>query len=331
MRTTLIGRLLAALVACAAGPALGETVLRLSEPAGPGGPEAAALAVFRDEVAARSAGRLRIEVRLQDELGGLAAPVDGLAAGPIDLYTGPLATFRHLAPAELAPLSLPWLLQDEAQLRRFLAGPVFQRAERRLREHGIRLVSTAFTGLHAPVRVIVATRRLTAADDLSGLRVRVAADDLAQRSWRAVGAAPMALPWSETYLALRRRAAEAAELPLGELRAARFAAVAPFVATAGLAPRLWPMVIGERRWAALPAADRAVLVAAADAAGRIYSRVAEDAARHELAAMTSRATSGPVRLDTTVLRRRLDPLWHDLVTRGALAPEMMEIMAAQAP
>ncbi|MTW16481.1 hypothetical protein GJ689_09675 [Rhodoplanes serenus] len=331
-KTTTIAALLAATLVAGPGAAQSQTTLRLSEPAGPGSPEAAALAEFKAAVERRSAGRLRIVLRLGDGPAGAtgpALPVEGLKAGTIDLYTGPLDAIRHVAPRELGALSLPWLMVSADQLRAYLAGPVFRRAEDALlQRHGVRFVSTAFTGVRTNDRIVASTRPLRSAADLIGLRIRVRPDDLADRSWRSLGAQPVALGWNETYLALRRGLVEATVLPLGEVPTAHFAAVAPHVAVVGTAPRLWPMLIAERAWQMLGPDDRALLAEAADSAGRTYARITAEAARHDLAEMTARHGVVMSWIEVAPLRHRLAPLWRDLVVRGLLADEAFATVTA---
>lgn len=329
--TRTIGRLLAAVLACAAGPALADGTLRLSEPMGPGSPEAAALAVFKAEVETRSEGRLRIDVRLRDAPTGARSPLEGLRTGTIDLYTGPLDTYRPVAPQEFGVVSLPYLFTNAEHLRRYLDSPVFERAEHRLVEYGIRLVSTGANSIREPDRVIVATRPILSADDLDGLRIRISDDDLDTRSWRSVGAVPVALGWNETYLALRRGVAEAAAVPLGRVRASNLVHVARFVTTMADTPRVWPMAIGERVWKALSAAERSVLVEAADQAAIAYARIAAEDAARDLGDAVMADNAMLAAIDPAPLRARMVPLWRELIARGLLSREVYDTVTALAP
>lgn len=329
--TRTIGRLLAAVLACTAGTALADTTLRVSEPMGPGSPEAAALAVFKMNAEALSSGRLRIEVHLRDALAATRAPLEGLRTGTIDLYTGPLDTYRTLAPQEFGVISLPYLFVNDEHLRRYLDSPTFQRAERRLRDHGVRLISTAFSGVRGPDRVIVATRPIRTPDDLDGLRIRINADDLAERSWRTAGAVPVALGWNETYLALRRGVAEAAAVPLGEVRASHFVHVAPFVITTGPSPHVWPMAISERVWASLGADDRTALIEAADQAALAYAKTAAEDAERDLREAVIHDNAVLVPIDVAPLRARMAPVWEELIVRGLLSRQVYDTVTALAP
>ncbi|NVO13643.1 MAG: TRAP transporter substrate-binding protein [Rhodoplanes sp.] len=329
--TRTIGCLLAAVLAFGAGPALADTTLRLSEPMEPGSPEAMALAAFKANVETQSGGRLRIEVHLRDALAAARSPLEGLRTGTIDLYTGPLDTYRPIAPQEIGVLALPYLFASAEHLRRYLDSPTFERAERRLIESGIRFVSTDFNGVRGPDRVIVAIRPIRTPADLDGLRIRVNNDDLATRSWRSVGAVPVALGWNETYLALRRGVAEAAAVPLGRVRASHFAHVAPFVTATGDSPRVWPMAISERVWKGLSALDRAVLVEAANQAGRVYTGLAAEDAARDLGDAVMADNAVLAAIDPAPLRARMAPVWEELIVRGLLSRDVYDTVTALAP
>lgn len=293
--------------------------LRLNESAGPDGPEAAALEVFKRDAEELSEGRLAIEIHYRDTLLATRQAIESLQTGTVDLYSGPLSAFRPLAPQELGALSVPYLIDTRGRLRRYLDSDVFAEATHKLLARGIRVLSTA--GLRDPGRVIVANRPIRTADDLEGLRIRVGGDELAERSWRSVGAVPVRLGWNETYLALRRGTADAVTVPGGRLRSSNLIHVARYVAIEDAHPQVWPMAIAETAWRRLSPEDRDVLIDAADAAGRAYSRIAAEAAERDLESVVVRDHA--VRIEVAALRRRMVPVYRRMVAEGLLAPEVL--------
>jgi TRAP-type transport system periplasmic protein len=330
-RMSKIGRLVAVLMACSAVPALADRTLKLNESMGPGTPEAAALEVFKHDVEQRSNGQLKIEVHLQNMLGVVQSPFEGLATGTLDLYSGSLESYQRLLPQELSVVSLPYVFNNDEHLRRYLKSALFANAQNKLLDRGIRFISTEFNAVRGPYRVIMATRPTTGIEDLRSLKIRMDPNEVTARSWRNLGAEPVEMEWNQTYLALRHGVAQAVSVPLAQARASNFIHVAPYVTATYEYPQAWPMAISERVWNKLSGGEQTILVDAANKAGLAYARITTEAAERDAAAMIANDNAVFTSLDVEPLRRKMEPFYQELIAKGLVSREVYDTVKSLAP
>jgi TRAP-type C4-dicarboxylate transport system substrate-binding protein len=220
-----LGPLSLALALVLAMPA-GARVLKINESLAPGSVEEASLQRFKEIVEERTDGELEIRIFLQDQLGSPQTLLESLRTGSLELYSGAMEYYAGMAPEEMAPLSLPFLLEDHAHMRRYLESDAFQPAKDKLIERGIRFLSTEFNGDRGPYRVFVSSSPVRSLDDLQGMRMRMFPNEIAIQAWETLGAVPVQIPWTETYLAIRQGTVSAVTAPLSAIRSMNFTEVA---------------------------------------------------------------------------------------------------------
>ena len=114
------------------------------------------------------------------------------------------------------------------------------------------------------------------------------------------------------------------------MRAQKFTEVAPFVTATQEFPQTWPMTASEKVWQTLPAAQQAILVEAANEAGRLYTRLTGERAEGDIRAMIEKDNAVFMRINTEPFRKAMEPLYDELIKEGILKKEVYEAVKALA-
>lgn len=325
MRQAIVTGALAALLATASAEA---RVLKINESLGPGSPEEYALGIFKDEVARRTDGALEIEIFLQDQLGNPQEALENLSIGTLDLYSGALSYYTKLAPDELSVIALPYLIKDHDHLRRYLKSDFFKAAQQKLIDQGIRFVSTDFSGDRGPYRVYIATKPVFTPADLQGVKMRMWPNDIAINAWKHLGAVPVVVPWTETYLAIRQGVVSAVTAPLSLVRSMKFTEVAPYVTALRQFPQTWPIAISEQVWQSLSPEHQKALVEAANIATAAYRDTTYERAESDVQAMIDETDAVFIRVSTKPFREAMTGYYEELIADGKLTRAVYDAVNA---
>src|SRR4051812_13784514 len=315
--------LAAALWLASTWPVAAQVTLKLNESLGPGSVEEVALKHFKKLVEEGSKGQLLIAIHLQDALGKPDAALEGLITGTLDLYSGALEYYAQIVPEELNAISIPYLLKDNAALRKYLASPTFRTAEKRLLERGIRVLSTEYNAERGPYRVLVSSKPVRTVEDVKDLKIRMFPNDVYIRSWKHLGATPVQLAWTETYLGIRQGVVNAVTAPVALVNPMKFTEVAPYIIEIREYPQTWPITISEKTWKKLPPAQQQLLVNAANEAGKVYTQTTNERIAGDIQAMVTNNKAEVIKVDTASFRRKMEPFYDELVKEKLLSAEIL--------
>lgn len=108
-------------------------------------------------------------------------------------------------------------------------------------------------------QTLSATKAIRTPEDLQGFKIRVPPSALWTSLFKSIGAAPVSVPWGETYTALQTRVADGLENPLAGIYFAKMHEVAKFLSgTNHMWDGFW-FVANRRSFEAMPAATRDII------------------------------------------------------------------------
>lgn len=169
------------------------------------------MAKVRDRVAQETDGKVLIELFPKNQLGSDADMLSQLRSGALELFaqTGVLmSTFVPVASITGIGFAFPdyaavWEATDGALGRHVRAA--FGKAN---------LVCMEKSWNHGFRQTTSSTKPIRTPDDFKGFKIRVPPSPLWTSLFRAFGAAPVSIPWAETYTAMQTRIADGLEQPL---------------------------------------------------------------------------------------------------------------------
>ena len=222
-------------------------------------PTVQALLYMDKLVAERTQGRHHIRVFHSRQLGEESQTIEQTRVGAIDLDRINVAAIGDLA-APLAVLAQPFLFRSIDHLYRVIDGPIGEDILAAIEPYGFVGLTYYDSGARSIYTRAQSVRSLA---DLRGLRIRVQQSDLITRMMRALGAAPVALPYGQVLTALQARLVDGAEnnwpsfVTTGHYRVAQFYSLTEHT----MGPEV--LVMSRRAWEELSDADRAIFRAAA--------------------------------------------------------------------
>lgn len=323
----LYATIVAGVLAFLSGVSVART-LRINESLGPGSPESVALKAFKGIVEQKTNGDLKIRIYLQDQLGNPQTSLENLMTGTLDLYSGALSYYTKLASDELSVLTLLYFFKDREHFRRYLKSPIFKKARARLLKQGIRFISTDFNGDRGPYRVFICTKPIFTPEDLKGIKMRIWPNEPVRKCWEHMGATPIVLAWTETYLAIKQNMVQAVTSPLSLVRSMRFTEVAPYVTELKQFQQTWPMTISEKIWNQLSPEHQEALVYAANEAGKVYSTEVMKRAEADIQAMMKENNGVFIRVNIEPFEKRMLPFYDELIEKGFVKKEIFDAVQA---
>lgn len=252
--------LLAWFMALATQAAIAKTTLNLSTPDPDDSEITVAAKKFAEIVAAKSGGQIEVKVFPNGQLygGDPSAAVRQVAGGSLDMLLLSSSLYANFNP-KFTAISIPYLFDDTAQLRAYLAGPPGQELLTDLNRIGIK----GLMMWQRPFRQMTNSRRaISQPQDLAGMKFRVPNNPLWMEFFGKLGAVPTPMAFGEVYNALQLRVVDGQENPINIPVTAKFYEVQKFATLSNHMADGWVLAIHPAKFAALSDADKQALQAA---------------------------------------------------------------------
>src|SRR5579885_3273578 len=172
---------------------------------------------FAENVKKKTKGAVEVQVYGTGELGSQLNILTGLQTGIIDLCAHTSGFIDTLFP-QFQVMDLPFLFPDLASAEKVLDGPIGRQLADLMPSKGIYALCYGHWGWRVTSTI---DRKLPEPKDMQGLKIRVQPGPIFAAMYRALGANPIAIDFSEIYLALSQRTIEAIETPIISLPAAK--------------------------------------------------------------------------------------------------------------
>lgn len=182
---------------------------------------------FAELVSAKTNGEVTVKVFPNGTLygGDPSAAVKQLAGGSLDMLVLATSLYANFNP-KFSAISIPYLFDDEAQLRSYLAGEPGKELIADLNSIGIKGVNL----WPRPFRQMTNSKRpIEMPEDLAGLKFRVPNNPLWVEFFGKLGAVPTPMAFAEVYNALQLKVVDGQENPINVPLSAKFYEVQKYV------------------------------------------------------------------------------------------------------
>ena len=289
-----------------------------------GHPLATGAEKFAEIVAAKSGGKLKVNLFPGGTLGADAANVSALQGGTIEfvlLNSGILASQVK----DFEVYDFPFMFANAKEADAVVDGPFGQKLHAKLADKGI--VGLAYFELG--FRNITNSKRpINTVDDIAGLKLRVIPNAINVDWVKALGANPTPLAFPEVYAALEQKAIDGQENPLNVILANKFAEVQKHLAITNHQYNPQSLIFSKKVWDTLGAAEKKILQDAATEASKYQRQVSREAAAGTLDALKKagmQVTELPA-AEQAKLREKLKPV---IDKHGAALADTVKEMQAE--
>lgn len=238
---------------------------------------------FKEELEKRSNGEITLKIYPNSTLGGDRDLVEGMQMGTVDfgLVAGVLGNFEK----SIGLLELPYLFNSQEEFNKVIHGPIGEEiAGRMVKKSGIRILNWWDRG----PRQTTSNRPINKLEDLKGLKIRLPEIPAMVNSWRAMGANPTPMAWSEVYTGLQQNVIEAQENPIPFIYGGRINEVQKYIAMTDHKYEYVTIAMSEMRWKKLNDKQRQIIVEAANAATAYENQLVLDKTNELLAEMQAK-------------------------------------------
>ncbi|CAO3447285.1 TRAP-type C4-dicarboxylate transport system, periplasmic component [Azospirillum argentinense] len=242
-----------------------QQVLRLAHNAAPGNPKAEASLKFAELVAQKTDGRVKIEVGGSAQYGDDVEALTSMRLGTLAFSANSQGTTSGVVP-EYAVLGLPFLFQSLPQAWKVLDGPVAKKLDDASKTKGLVLLAMWDNGIR---HVSNNVRPITKPEDLAGVKVRTPPDPMTVDIFKALGANPTPLAFSELYIALQQGVVDGQENPLMNISSSKLFEVQKFISLTGHKYEATPLLASKMVFDTMSKADQKAVLDAAAEAGRL--------------------------------------------------------------
>ncbi|MDO5622944.1 MAG: TRAP transporter substrate-binding protein [Paracoccus sp. (in: a-proteobacteria)] len=288
-------------------------------------PNARAAEVFKQEVEERSGGRIAINIRPAAQLGGDVEIIEQTQMGLVHIAippTGNLANFNE----KMYLFDLPFLMADMDAVMRVHDGEVGAELLATLEPNGLHGIAMWGAGFRHMTNNI---RPINGPDDLRGIKMRTLQAPTILATYRAYGANPTAMAYTEVYNGLQQGVVEGQENPFANIYSMRFYEVQQYMTLTGHTYHSYAAIMNKAAWDGLPE-DLQQIVEEAMIVGRDAARefTAQDEVRilEEIGGQIEIQELSPE--GRAAFIERSQPIYDEF--RSRITPELMDRAIAAA-
>lgn len=228
-----------AALALTTAPSAQDIKIRFAHSLSPSEPAHLAAEFFAKNVAARTKGRVQITVFPAEQLGPGKDVNEMIRQGANVMNITDPGYLSDFVP-DVGVLNGPYLIKTPQEYEKLLASAWFKGIDKKLETAGFKLImANGFFGQ----RHLIADKAVRKPEDMGGMTVRVPPNTMWIETFKAMGARPATVQWSEVYNALSQNVVQAAEAPLGSLWGSKLQEVRKVISMTGhfTAFVMWPI------------------------------------------------------------------------------------------
>ncbi len=220
---------------------------------------------FKEVVEAKLGSKYEIQVYANAQLGDDVRATESVRAGQLEMVvpsTSPLTGLNK----DLMVFDLPFLFPNSIVANKVLQGPVGVRLLDSMSPKGLKALAYWENGFR---QLSNSVREVKSPADVKGLKIRTMENPLHLAAWRALGANPTPMPFSEVFTAMQQKTIDGQENPVVVIYLQKFNEVQKYVTLTGHIYTPFLLLMNQQLWDGMPADDQKVFMEGA-VAGREY-------------------------------------------------------------
>lgn len=314
MRKIVLGVVLAATAVLSAPAAFAQTIIKFSHVTTADTPKGKGAEKFKELAEKYTGGKVRVEVYPNSQLYKDKEEMEALQLGAVQMLAPSLAKFGPLGVREFEVFDLPYIFPDEAALRRVTEGEVGAKLFAKLEPKGIKGLAYWDNGF----KIMTANSPIAGPADFRGLKMRIQSSKVLEAQFRALGALPQVMAFSEVYQAMQTGVVDGSENTPSNIYTQKHYEVQKYGLETNHGYIGYAVIVNKAFWEGLPADIRQQLEKAM-AEATIYtntiSQKENDDALEEMKKSGKIKISQPTPEATAEFRKVLDPVHDEMAKR----------------
>jgi TRAP-type transport system periplasmic protein len=243
----------------------------------PSHPQSLGMMVFKKYVEEKTKGAIQVGLYYNSQLGGERESVEQVKSGSLEMATasaGPLTTFNK----KFMVLDIPFAFDNYDVAWAVLDGPVGQQLLNSSENIGLKGLAYMENGFR---HVTNNVRPINGPEDLKGIKIRTMEAPMHMENFKALGANPTPVPWTELYLTMQQKIVDGQENPLANIWEVKMYEVQKYCSLTGHIYDPMPLVANLNWFNKLPKDYQVIVLKGAEMAQN-YSRYINQAREAEI-------------------------------------------------
>ncbi|HUM91205.1 MAG TPA: TRAP transporter substrate-binding protein [Candidatus Competibacter sp.] len=236
-----------------------EIVIKFSHVVADSTPKGQGALMFKKLAEERLAGKVKVEVFPNSQLFGDGKEMEALLLNDVQLIAPSLSKFDRYT-NQIQVFDLPFLFDGIDAVHRFHKSPTGKSILNSLAKKGMIGLAYWDNGM----KQLSAKKPLRMPEDAKGLKFRIQSSDILEAQFKAAGAVPQKLAFSEVYQALETGVVDGAENPWSNAYSQKFYEVQPYFTESNHGYLGYMVVANAKFWNDLPADVRETLAKTLD-------------------------------------------------------------------
>ena len=315
MRKLILAALSAAVWALA-GPASAQSpiIIKFSHVVASDTPKGAAAEKFKELAEKYTDGKVKVEIYPNSTLYKDKEELEALQLGAVQMLAPSNSKFGPIGVREFEVFDLPYILPDLVTLRKVTDGPLGAKLLKKLEPKGMTGLAYWDNGF----KEMTANKKLVTPDDYKGLKFRIQSSKVLEAQFRALGAIPQVMAFSEVYQALQTGVVDGEENTASNIYTQKMHEVQKYLTLTNHGYIGYVVVVNKKFWDGLPPDIRGQLDKAMKEAtefGNGQSAKENDDALEAIrkAGKTEIITLSPEQ--DAAMRKAMEPVYKDVASR----------------
>ena len=267
-RACILMVILLAALTLATGLAFAQAkVLKVSNGVNEQHPSYVAAQKMGEIIKAKLPGKYEVQVYANAQLGDDVRATEAVRMGTLEMVCTSASPLTGLV-AEFNVFDLPFIVTTEKAADAIYDGPVGKKLAAALEPKGIKLLAYYENGFR---QLSNSVREVKAPADLKGLKIRTMQNPIHLEAFRAMGANPTPMPFSEVFTALQQKTIDGQENPIPTIWLSKFYEVQNYISLTGHVYGPHILLINKKLYDSFPAEDQKIIAAAAQESA-VYQR-----------------------------------------------------------
>jgi C4-dicarboxylate-binding protein DctP len=218
-------------------------------------PKGKAAEYFKKLAEERTHGKVKVEVYPNSQLYKDKEELEALQLGSVQMLAPSLAKFGPLGVKEFEVFDLPYIFDDYSDLHKVTEGPVGKSLMSKLEPKGI--IGLAFWD--NGFKVMTDNKPLREPADFRGQKMRIQSSKVLDAQFRALGAIPQVMAFSEVYQAMQTGVVDGSENTPSNVYTQRMHEVQKYLTVSNHGYIGYAVIVNKKFWEGLPADIRKTL------------------------------------------------------------------------
>ena len=299
-----------------AGPAAAQSpiVIKFSHVVASNTPKGAAAEKFKELAEKYTDGKVKVEIYPNSTLYKDKEELEALQLGAVQMLAPSNSKFGPIGVREFEVFDLPYILPDLPTLRKVTDGPLGAKLLKLLQPKGMTGLAYWDNGF----KQMTANKKLITPDDYKGLKFRIQSSKVLEAQFRALGAIPQVMAFSEVYQALQTGVVDGQENTASNIYTQKMHEVQKYLTMTNHGYIGYVVVVNKKFWDGLPADIRGQLEKAMKEATAFGNG---QSAKENEEALEAIKKAGKTEIDTltpaqdAAMRKAMEPVYKDVATR----------------